>query len=403
MSWDVTCLTVNHSSPLPLHYQLSQLLCAAIASGDLKPGDCIPPETDIVEHLGISRATVRQAISGLVNRGLLYRKKGKGTFVAAPKIDGGFFAKLESFHQEMLEKGLTPSTRVLQWERIPPDGEINAVLELPPDAPLLLLRRLRFANGMPVVQVDTYLSAQLFGGHERKRPYRIHREVSLMFTGLLRTIILYILIIAGVRLMGKRQVGELEPSELVLSLIIADLASVPMQDYGIPLLTGVVPILTLLSVTMILSVLTMKSVRFRAILCGRPSMVIRNGMVDQREMAKNRLTVDELLEELRIQGYTDLSTVKYAILETNGQLSVLPYANQKPPTARDMKVSVEEGGLPRVVVSDGKLLERNLKALGHDRPWLDRQLSQRGCRDLSKVFLLLVDESDAVYFAEKEG
>ena len=241
------------------------------------------------------------------------------------------------------------------------------------------------------------------GGRFVKRPRKIRPEVSLMFTGLLRTIILYILIIAGVRLMGKRQVGELEPSELVLSLIIADLASVPMQDYGIPLLTGIVPILTLLSVTMILSVLTMKSVRFRAILCGRPSMVIRNGMVDQREMAKNRLTVDELLEELRIQGYTDLSTVKYAILETNGQLSVLPYANQKPPTARDMKVSVEEGGLPRVVVSDGKLLERNLKALGHDRPWLDRQLSQRGCRDLSKVFLLLVDESDAVYFAEKEG
>jgi len=124
--------------------------------------------------------------------------------------------------------------------------------------------------------------------------------------------------------------------------------------------------------------------------------------VDQREMAKNRLTVDELLEELRIQGYTDLSVVKYAILETNGQLSVLPYANQKPPTARDMKVSVEEGGLPRVVVSDGKLLERSLKALGHDRSWLDRQLAQRGCKDVSKVFLLLVDEGDAVYFAEKE-
>ena len=224
-----------------------------------------------------------------------------------------------------------------------------------------------------------------------------------MFTGLLRTIILYILIIAGVRLMGKRQVGELEPSELVLSLIIADLASGPMQDYGIPLLTGIVPILTLLSVTMILSVLTMKSVRFRALLCGKPSVVVRNGAVDQREMAKNRLTVDELLEELRIQGYTDLSVVKYAILETNGQLSVLPYANQKPPTARDMKVSVEEGGLPRVVVSDGKLLERNLKALGRDRSWLDRQLTQRGCKDVSKVFLLLVDEGDAVYFAEKDG
>ena len=224
-----------------------------------------------------------------------------------------------------------------------------------------------------------------------------------MFTGLIRTIILYILIIAGVRLMGKRQVGELEPSELVLSLIIADLASVPMQDYGIPLLTGVVPILTLLAVTMILSVLTMKSVRFRALLCGRPSMVIQNGTLVQGEMAKTRLTVDELLEELRIKGYTDISQIKYAILETNGQLSVLPCANQKPPTARDLKVSVEEAGLPRVVVSDGHLLERNLKALGHDRPWLDEQLAQRGCKDLSTVFLLLVDEADAVYFARKEG
>lgn len=223
-----------------------------------------------------------------------------------------------------------------------------------------------------------------------------------MFTGFLRTIILYILITAGVRLMGKRQVGELEPSELVLSLIIADLASVPMQDYGIPLLTGIVPILTLLSLTMILSVLTMKSVRFRAIMCGRPSVIICNGAVNQREMAKNRLTVDELLEELRGKGYTDLAQIKYAILETNGLLSILPYANQKPPTARDLKVSVEEGGLPRVVVSDGRLLEHNLKLLGHDRPWLDRQLSQRGLRDIADVFLMLVDEADGVYLAKRD-
>ena len=120
-----------------------------------------------------------------------------------------------------------------------------------------------------------------------------------MFTGLIRTIILYLLIIAGIRLMGKRQVGELEPSELVLSLLIADLASVPMQDLGIPLHAGVVPILALLSLTMILSVLTMKSIRFRTLMCGRPSIVVRDGKVDQGEMRRNRLTVDELLEELR--------------------------------------------------------------------------------------------------------
>ena len=113
-----------------------------------------------------------------------------------------------------------------------------------------------------------------------------------MFTGFVRTAVLYLLIVAGIRLMGKRQVGELEPSELVLSLIIADLASVPMQDFGIPLLTGVVPILTLLALSTLMSVLTVKSVRFRTLLCGRPSMIIRNGVLDQREMARNRLTID---------------------------------------------------------------------------------------------------------------
>ena len=223
-----------------------------------------------------------------------------------------------------------------------------------------------------------------------------------MFTGLVRTVILYILIIAGIRLMGKRQVGELEPSELVLSLIIADLASVPMQDFGIPLLAGVVPILALLAMTMILSVLTMRSVRFRALLCGRPSIIIREGKVDQREMARNRLTVDELLEELRGQGYTDPSGVKYAILETNGQLSVLPFAAQKPPTAQELQVSAEESGLPLVVISDGRLLEHNLRALGRDRKWLDQRLEERGCSGLEAVFLLLVDQTGSIYLARKD-
>lgn len=223
-----------------------------------------------------------------------------------------------------------------------------------------------------------------------------------MFTGLVRTVILYILIIAGIRLMGKRQVGELEPSELVLSLIIADLASVPMQDFGIPLLAGVVPILALLAMTMILSVLTMRSVRFRALLCGRPSIIIREGKVDQREMARNRLTVDELLEELRGQGYTDPSAVKYAILETNGQLSVLPFAAQKPPTAQQLGLEVEQWELPLVVVSDGRLLEHNLTQLGRDRAWLDKRLKEGGCSDPKQVFLLLADRGGKVYLTRKD-
>ena len=196
-----------------------------------------------------------------------------------------------------------------------------------------------------------------------------------MVIAFLRTIILYIFIIAGIRLMGKRQVGELEPSELVLALLIADLAAVPMQDFGIPLLTGIVPIFTLLCLTMALSVLTMRSVRFRALMCGKPSIIVENGKLHQREMQKNRFTVDELMEELRMQGVTDLTTVKYAILETNGQISVLTRAEERPVTARQMELHPKDGGLPVVIINDGRVLTRNLHSRGLDDTWLDRQLT----------------------------
>ena len=219
-----------------------------------------------------------------------------------------------------------------------------------------------------------------------------------MFTGLVRTIILYLLIIVGVRLMGRRQVGELEPSELVMSLIIADLAAVPMQDYGIPLLTGIIPILALLSLTMMLSVLTMRSVTFRLLLCGRPSVIIRKGELDIAEMRRNRLTVDELLEDLRGKGYTDPSQVYYAVLETNGQLSVLPRAADKPPANRQLGYTPPDEELPVVVVSDGKVLDGNLHRLGHDRPWLDRQL--KGTSPDTQ-FLVLANSKALVYQSEK--
>jgi len=223
-----------------------------------------------------------------------------------------------------------------------------------------------------------------------------------MVIAFLRTIILYLLIIAGVRLMGKRQVGELEPSELVLALIIADLAAVPMQDFGIPLLSGIIPILTLLCITMILSVLTMKSVKFRALICGRPSIIVENGRLRQREMKKNRFTVDELMEELRMKGITDITSIKYAILETNGQISVLPYAGQLPATAEQMQVKSADGGLPLVIINDGRVLEHNLKARGYDRSWLDKRLAERRVHTPEEVFLLTVDELGEIYFAVKD-
>lgn len=223
-----------------------------------------------------------------------------------------------------------------------------------------------------------------------------------MIIAFTRTVLLYLLIIVGIRLMGKRQVGELEPSELVLALIIADLAAVPMQDFGIPLLSGIIPILTLLSITMIISMLSMKSVKFRALLCGRPSIIVENGKLHQREMRKNRFTVDELMEELRMKGVTDISTVKYAILETNGQISVLPYADQKPPIAADLGVQTTEGGLPLVIINDGRVLEHNLSLRGYEENWLEKQLKNHGVKRPDQVYLLTADELGRIYFAAKE-
>ena len=200
-----------------------------------------------------------------------------------------------------------------------------------------------------------------------------------MVIAFLRTIILYLFIIVGIRLMGKRQVGELEPSELVLALLIADLAAVPMQDFGIPLLTGLIPILTLLCLTMALSVLTMKSVRVRALLCGRPSIIVENGKLRQGEMRRNRF------------------------METNGQLSVLPCAAQKPPTARDLDLHLPEPGLPVVLINDGRVMSRALRRRGLDEVWLDKQLKEHHVRRIRDVFLLTVDETNQVCLIEKEA
>lgn len=223
-----------------------------------------------------------------------------------------------------------------------------------------------------------------------------------MFVVLIRTVALYLFIVVGIRLLGKHQIGQLEPSELVLTLIIADLASVPMQDNGIPLLSGLIPIMVLLALSSILSILCTKSIRFRALLCGRPSVVVENGQVVEAELRKNRLTLDELMEELRIQGYAGFQSIKFALLETNGQLSVLPFAAEKPATAAQMGVPTRETGLPVVLISDGRLLEHNLKGAGYEHNWLEKQLAVHGLHSPRQAFLLTVDEGGNTYCVPKK-
>lgn len=223
-----------------------------------------------------------------------------------------------------------------------------------------------------------------------------------MIIALVRTIILYLFIVIGIRLLGKRQIGELEPSELVLSLIIADIAAVPMQDYGIPLLAGIIPILTLLTMSSILSVLTVKSIRIRSLLCGRPSIVIKDGKVLSKEMMRNRFTADELMEELRVSGFTDISKIKYAILETTGRLSVLPYSSEQPITPAQMKIECHEGGLPIILINDGRVMQENLSSRGKNQIWLNEQLRSRGIHSPSEIFLLTLDESGSIYYSRQK-
>ena len=222
-------------------------------------------------------------------------------------------------------------------------------------------------------------------------------------TALIRTVILYLVLIVGLRLTGKRQIGELEPIELVLTMLLSDLASVPMQNFGIPLLNGLVPIVTLLSLSMLLSWCSLHSVRFRSLVCGEPAVIIRDGKLEQAAMRRNRLTLDELLEALRAQGVTSLGDVKYAILETSGQLSVLLRTDCQPATPSQLGLCVRDDVfLPEVIINDGRLLRGNLERLRLDDAWLKKQLRRCRAHSPADVFLLTVDERGSVVCVRKE-
>lgn len=225
-----------------------------------------------------------------------------------------------------------------------------------------------------------------------------------MATAFFRTLILYLLLIAGLRLSGKRQIGELEPIELVLTLLISDLASVPMQDFGLPLFNGVIPIITLIAMSTLFSAVSLRNVRFRELVCGTPALVISDGKLRQETMRRNRLTLDELLEQLRGQGVTDLADVKYAMLETNGSLSVLLRSNRQPLTPQQLGLDVQDDvTLPTVVINDGRVLAENLRLSGRDERWLQQELHRQGISRSEDVFMLSVDEKGGVVCLKKEA
>ena len=223
-----------------------------------------------------------------------------------------------------------------------------------------------------------------------------------MTIAFIRTLILYLVIIIALRIMGKRQVGELSPSELVVTILISELAAIPMQDTGIPLISGIVPILTLLALEIIVSTITLKSNKCRRIIIGQSSMLINNGIINQAEMKRLRLTLHELLEELRLKDYPDIKQVRYAILETSGKLTVIPYPQYETPTCEDLNLPGTDNALPLAIISDGSIIQENLSKLKKDEKWLNQLLKKRGYSNIKNIFLLQVDENENITLIPKE-
>ena len=218
---------------------------------------------------------------------------------------------------------------------------------------------------------------------------------------ILRTVVMYAVVIIAMRLMGKRQVGQLEPNELAIMILISELAALPMQDSSTPLHYGMAAIATVAALEITMSVAAIKHIRFRGWLGGHPAILIQNGKLQPKAINKSRLTVHEVIEELRIKGVTDLSTVQYAIMETKGQISLILYPEYQPVTAGQMGQNEESKGLPMIVLNDGRWLDKNLQKCGLTREFVQKELASRGAADTAQVYVALVDELNHVYMAAK--
>lgn len=223
-----------------------------------------------------------------------------------------------------------------------------------------------------------------------------------MLLSYLRTALLYLILIAVIRLMGKRQIGQMEPSEFVVTMLTANLAAIPMQDSGIPLLSGLVPILTVLGVELVLSFLSMRSIRLRRLLCGKPVILIENGKILQDNLRRTSLTLDELTGHLRLKDVLDIRTVQYAILETDGNLSVFPYPKECPAKAKDAGITASDQALPITIIDDGRVLKDNLALAGKDMAWVQKVVQGRHASP-EGVWLLTVDRQEHIVCIPKEA
>lgn len=218
----------------------------------------------------------------------------------------------------------------------------------------------------------------------------------------IRTLILYLLVVIIMRIMNKPQIGELQPFELVVAIILSELAAVAMSDTEVPLLNSIIPILTLLLAQVTLAYLTLKSGRARAIICGTPSLLIEKGRINEEELRHLRMNINDLLEQLRVKNFPNIADVDYAIMETNGELSVIPKGTCRPVITKDLGIKAENPGLPITLIVDGVIQKKNIAKAQISEKELKKALEDKGVNDISEIFLASIDSKKTLTWQRKE-
>ena len=224
-----------------------------------------------------------------------------------------------------------------------------------------------------------------------------------MLTLFYRTLILYLIVIAALRIMGKRQLGELQPSELVVAIMISDLAAIPIEDSEKSIWMGMIPIVTLVAAEILLSVLELKNETFRTIITGRPSIVIKNGKLQTDVLKKLRISLDDVLEQLRLNGYSQITEVDTAMLETNGQISVIPVEKDRPLTVEDMNLNLPQTHLPHTLIADGKVRKSGLIAAKMSLDKFEKLLKKHKIESPKEVFYMNITDDGKVFLQKKEN
>ncbi|ACL76429.1 YetF domain-containing protein [Ruminiclostridium cellulolyticum] len=223
-----------------------------------------------------------------------------------------------------------------------------------------------------------------------------------MLVVFIRTLILYIVVITAMRIMGKRQIGQLQPFELAVAIMISELASIPMQNTGIPLVNGIIPILTMLAAQILISFISLKSTRARTIICGRPSVLISGGRIMEQVFRKELYTLNDLLEQLRSKDIYNIADVEYAILETSGQLSVIPKAGKAKVIREDLNLSGKYEAPAVEIIIDGDLIEKNLKLAKFSKSKLESELKKLNIQSTKDVFFACVGSDGQLFCQKKE-